>query len=338
MKAFPELTLRGKERRLRRLVWQALRQYPIRVVDLRLLGFFTNLLYQVRTADGQRLVLRVCAPGWRTDTDLFSEASWLQDLAQHPEIGAPRLCATNDGQWLARASLEGVEGERRCVLMNWVAGISLEKQLNADNLEKMGMLFASLHQKSLGFHPPPGFTTLRMSSPFGRGEQVILWDQAIRSSSAQRSDWEILDETRQRVERAFAGLYANPAGLRVIHNDLWHGNIKVRNGRLFPLDFEDTIWGYPVQDLAMALQDLMMDGPSEQFDTLQQALRKGYERLAPWPEQYENQIDLFRAGRMLWVANYVASYQAQYFGEHLERTARLLEPFLVTGRLRKMEH
>jgi Ser/Thr protein kinase RdoA (MazF antagonist) len=196
------------------------------------------------------------------------------------------------------------------------------------------MLFARLHGQSLEFKPIQGFTQLKMSGPFGRGEQVVLWDEAARATGAL-NDWAILDETRRRVEQAFAGLYADPCGLRVIHNDLWHGNIKVDGRWLRPLDFEDTVWGYPVQDLAMAIQDLMMDVAPQNFEPFRAALQRGYERLATWPEQVEHQIDLFRAGRMLWVANYVALNEQEYLGEHLGRTARLLEGFLETGRMHR---
>jgi Ser/Thr protein kinase RdoA (MazF antagonist) len=130
-------------------------------------------------------------------------------------------------------------------------------------------------------------------------------------------------------------LYADPAGLRVIHNDLWHGNIKVHQGRLHPLDFEDTIWGYPVQDIAMALQDLMVDVERDAYAPLQIAFRRGYESVCSWPERYESQIDTFRAGRMLWVANYVARFERNYLTEHVEWLAEQFGRFLATGVIRK---
>jgi Ser/Thr protein kinase RdoA (MazF antagonist) len=123
--------------------------------------------------------------------------------------------------------------------------------------------------------------------------------------------------------------------LQVIHNDLHHENIKVSRGRLRPFDFEDTIWGYPVQDIAMAMQDLMTDVAPKAYDPLLGAFRRGYETLAPWPEAYEGQIDAFRAGRLFWVANYVARYQRRHLRQHVDWTAKLFERYLETGKLRK---
>jgi len=198
----------------------------------------------------------------------------------------------------------------------------------------MGVLFAQLHEATADLCPPPGFTQRRMDNLYARDEEDVLLGPSCRDAFTPRTS-DVLERTLDRVRAAFAGRYAEPAGLRVIHNDLHHDNIKVDRGHLRPLDFEDTVWGYPVQDIAMALQDLMMDVAPDAYDPLQDAFRAGYERLCPWPETYPGQIDTFRAGRLIWVANYVARYQRKYLQKHLEWTARLLEPYLETGALRR---
>jgi len=181
-----------------------------------------------------------------------------------------------------------------------------------------------------------GFTRLKMDHFLARGEEDELFSDA-RMEEYPRHSRMVLMQAKERVEQAFRQLYADPAGLRVIHNDLWHDNIKVFRGRLHPLDFEDTIWGYPVQDLAMALQDLMTDVKPEQFEPLQAALRQGYESRLPWPESFNNQIDIFRAGRMLWVANYVARFERKYLGKHIDWLTGQFERFHESGIVRKME-
>ena len=136
------------------------------------------------------------------------------------------------------------------------------------------------------------------------------------------------------MDTAYARLYADPAGLRVIHHDLHHENIKIYRRRLHPLDFEDTAWGYPVQDIAMALQDLWLEVGAGAYEPLLAAFRRGYESLSsPWPEQYPGQIDTFRAGRMLWVANYVARFERPHLAGFIEQVAQRFEKFLIVNRL-----
>ena len=334
MKPFEQLTVRGRVRRMRKLAHNALQQYDLAYTDLRLVGWFTNLLFRVRTTANESYVLRICGPGWRTDEDRRAEVAWLQALNRDTDIGVPQPQAARNGEFLVEASAAGVPGSRRCVLMSWLPGTPLEKNLTVENLYKLGVLFARLHAHTENFTPPPDFTQRKMDRVLARDEADVLFTADCADAFTAHTR-DILERSSAKVVAAFAELYANPSSLQVIHNDLWHGNIKVYRGRLHPLDFEDTIWGYAVHDLAMALQDLMSDVSPEEFEPLQAALRAGYESLRPWPETYRGQIDTLRAGRTLWVANYVARFQRQHLKEHIDWLAPQLERFLETGLVRK---
>jgi Ser/Thr protein kinase RdoA (MazF antagonist) len=332
-KPFEKLTPRGRTRRLHHLALAALQQYDLEIDDVRLLGMFTNALFRVHTTDDQVYVIRLCSPGWRSETDIRSEIMWLTALAEQTDIGAPRPLPSRSGEFLIEASMPGAG--TRCVLMTWVPGRRLGKHLTPANLEKMGQLFARLHTFSATYTPPPGFTTRKMDRICARGEPDVLWGGEFTWDGVEPAARAILEQVKGRVDDAYRQLYASP-GLRVIHHDLWHDNIHLHRGHLYPLDFEDTVWGYPVQDIAMALQDLMDDTPPEAFEPLQAAFRRGYESLLPWPEAYVGEMDTFRAGRMLWVANWIADHQEEYLQKHLAWLARQFAPFLATNTLRKI--
>jgi len=340
MKPYPSLTRTGKIRRIRQAALLALTQYDLDVAKVHLLGWPTNMLFRVRAQENDgptcTYVLRACAPGWRTDSDLHSEASWLQAQARDTDIGAPQVIASRRGETLVTVEYDGLAGPARFMLMTWVPGVILGKHLTPENLEKMGRLFAQLHQYSADWTPPPGFTQRRLDSVYAREEADILFGAECQDafSPTNREVWE---QTWAQVQAVYATRYADPNGLRVIHHDLWHDNIKLYRGRLHPLDFEDTAWGYPVQDIAMALQDLMSDVDAQSFEPLQHAFRRGYEALSPWPERFPDEVDIFRAGRMIWVSNWVANFQRAHLQSHLEHFTHLLAHFLETGRLRKSQ-
>ncbi len=334
MKPFEQLKIQGQVRRMRALALAALANYELEIERIRLLGWFTNLLFRVDSVGGTSYVLRVCAPDWRTEIDLRSEVMWLKSLAQDEEIGAPVPQPTLSNEFILEVGAAGIPGTRRCLLMSWIPGIQLGKRLSEENLYKMGVLFARLHAQSAAFSPPAGFTNRKMSSPFARDEPQVLFNKDCKPFFNSHTR-DIFGKTKKAVDRAFADLYASPDGLQVIHNDLWHDNIKLYRGRLRPLDFEDTIWGYPVQDIAMALQDLMEAVKPELFEQFQRAFRDGYISRRTWPEEHPGQIDTFRAGRMLWVANYVAHKQRAYLREHIERITPIFSSYLETGLIRK---
>ena len=129
-------------------------QYDLKVSSLRLVGLFTNALFRVFTADGPSYLLRICAPGWRTDMDLLSEAAWLQALRAEAEIGAPVPVPARSGAFLVEARVEGLTGAQRGMVMSWIPGVLLAKRLTEGNLFEMGALFARLHAFSAHFSPP----------------------------------------------------------------------------------------------------------------------------------------------------------------------------------------
>jgi Ser/Thr protein kinase RdoA (MazF antagonist) len=334
MKPYEELTKRGKARRLRKLALKGLEAYDYEVIALRLLGMYTNTLFRFRIANGDQYVLRICSPGWRTETDIRSEVMWLLALDRDTDIGAPVPRPARNGDFVVKVGTDGVPEQRHCLVMTWIPGTQLEKALNEVNLYRMGELFARMHEHSASFYPPHGFSKRKMQVVLARDEEDALFSAACQDAFTPETR-AVIQRTRERVESAYERLYADPGDLRVIHHDLWHGNIKIHRGKLRPLDFEDTVWGYPVQDIAMALQDLMVDVEVEAYEPLMNAFRKGYESRLAWPETYDGQIDTFRAGRMLWVANYVARYERKYLKEHLDWLAKHFERYLEIGMIRK---
>jgi Ser/Thr protein kinase RdoA (MazF antagonist) len=334
MESFEQLTDRGQAKRLKSLVIRALDQYDMKVSDIQLVGLFTNAVFRLRTKSGRSYIMRVCQPGWRTKSDLISEIIWLQALSRDTDIRIPEPIPARNGEFFVETLVEGVPEVRRCVVLSWLPGALLATKLNEKNLYQMGVLFARLHEHGAVFVPPDGFTKRKMDSIYARDEPDVLFNEASQDAFMPETKV-VLRQTDARVKEAFAQLYRVPQGLQVIHNDLHHENIKIYYGHLYPFDFEDTIWGYPVQDVAMGLQDLMVDVDRDEYEPYQNAFREGYESLRNWPEHYEGQIDTFRAGRMLWVANYVARYERKYLRAHIDWLARQFEIYLDTGIIHK---
>ena len=130
----------------------------------------------------------------------------------------------------------------------------------------------------------------------------------------------------ERAEAAYAAM--DRADLRVIHCDLWHDNIKIHRGVLYPFDFEDTVWGFRAHDIAMAMLDLLETAGEERYPALLAAFKRGYSALLDWPA---DPIEPLQIGRMLWMINWVARNQAQWLGNMVERHVPAFEHFEKTG-------
>lgn len=62
---------------LRDLAWAALAERGMVVRRLRWMGRHTNHLFRCDTAAGERMGVRVCLPGGRSDAELDAELTWL---------------------------------------------------------------------------------------------------------------------------------------------------------------------------------------------------------------------------------------------------------------------
>jgi Ser/Thr protein kinase RdoA (MazF antagonist) len=163
---------------------------------------------------------------------------------------------------------------------------------------------------------------------FPNTEPVVLFDDSPDAplTLEQRT---VYHEAYQRVVEEVERLIRSRLPLYVIHNDLHMWNVKVAGDRLYALDFEDMMWGYPIQDIATTMYYFRW---REDFTSMLAAFRSGYESVQAWPESHSGQLDTFIMGRVLLLANYVAvsedSEDRAFAPEYIERVTHRLCSFL----------
>lgn len=300
MKNYYDLTNRGRARRLRQLAIAALADYDLDVKSVRLITNAFNGIFRVDAEDGHKYVLRVCRPD-ETENGLLqlrSEMIWLAALRRDTDLQVPEPLVTRRGEYVSTTQVDCVPEARHCVIFSWLPGRDLDEQLNIEALEQFGALVARLHRHAAEWTPPAAFSIRRYDTPFPF-ELPILFDDAHRAMLplARR---ELFASTVERVQAAINHLQASGAPMRVLHGDLHRWNAKFYRGRVSPFDFQEILWGWPVQDIAITLY--YFHGEAE-YPAWRAAFQRGYERLAAWPEAYPGEIDLFIAARGLMLAN-----------------------------------
>ncbi len=335
MKPLHELTQVGRGRRLRPLAEALLREYGIVPTSLKQMTDASNTIFRVSQASGEDCVLRMTAPKSCHGADeIQSEVAWLHALDQDTDIGIPAPIARLDGDYVSEVSLPAEETRMGCALYGWVPGSMLAERLTTDNVWRLGELMARLHVHAAMFCPPDGFRIRTFDRVFPYSvegfaglEPVVLFNQGVACplTDAQRAIYQqacqcVADEIEHMMQRG------DP--LRVIHNDLHVWNVKVTREKVYALDFEDMMWGHPIQDIATTLYYFRWQ---DTYETLLAAFRSGYESILPWPQAHHDQLDTLIMGRMLMLANYVAvsedSEDRAFAPEYLSR---------VEGRLREI--
>ena len=100
-------------------------------------------------------------------------------------------------------------------------------------------------------------------------------------------------------------------------------------GVLAPIDFEDLMYGWPVQDIATTLHDFMS---RKDYKKLRAAFQQGYISHSPWPERYPGEVDAFIAARGVGLVNFILQdpnpdwrAKTESFVQTIEKRLRFLE-------------
>jgi len=324
MKPYASLTVHGQALRLRRLALTALQQYPLEVAHLRLISNDFNGIFRVDTRDGQKLILRVTLPeSGHTHDHLVAEMDWLAALARDTDLSLPRPLPSRDGSLVVEAQAEGVPQPRLCEIFSWVPGKDLAENMHTDNIAKLGELMAQLHLHAGTYQPPNPLSLLQFDRPFPFPEPVVMFEERFTAlfPPARRSIFEqAIAWTQESINR----LQASGEAMRILHNDLHQWNVRVFRGKLSPIDFEDLMLGWPVQDIATTLYYF----PADNYAALRTAFQEGYTRRCPWPERHPGEIDSFVAARGFGLANFILNDPNPAWrsraGEFIERVEKQL--------------
>lgn len=301
MKLFSSLTERGQALRLRQLALNALTQYDLDVSRVRLITNDMNGIFRVDTTDGQKFVLRVTLPeGGHTLDHVTAEMDWLAALARDTYLCVPRPILVKNGDLVVEASAVGVPEPRLCAVFSWVPGKDLADDLSPNNMAKLGELMARLHQHALIYRPSKALSLLKFDKVFPFPEPVILFEDAY-SDLLPPERRAIYEQGIAWAQESIDRLKASAEPMRILHGDLHQWNVRVSRGVFSPIDFEDLMLGWLVQDIATTLYYFL----DESYSVFREAFQTGYTRIAPWPERHSGEIDSFIAARGLGMANFV---------------------------------
>lgn len=287
----------------------------------------TNTIFRVDSANGHRYALRICTPGEHTLEDNLAEVAWLTALARDTQLNVATPILNQTGEYVTLAHAEGVPEERRCILFSWIPGEVLEHQLSEPNYWKLGLAAALLHNHAANFVMPADLRPMRWDRVFyWPGEPIVVFESAYDHlfPPARR---ELIREVINSTEPVLQKLYRDTSNAMVIHGDLHVWNVHVRYNELYLLDFEDLLWGYPAQDVAITLsygQDW------EHYAALRAAFEEGYCSLRSWPIESEHQLQSLIAARRLMFVNYAAhtlSDAKAYIEEVCQKLAGRLDCF-----------
>lgn len=292
-------------------VREALRRYPLTVLETRLVAESFNTVYRIRAVEGD-FALRVGpSRGIHRAGAIDAEAAWTTQL-RSADVTVPRVVRTVDG---AAGVADATGSGRRAAVLTWAAGTAIPEPASDAQIAMLGELSARLHSATPTSETPPGgvldareplaFAVPDVLSTLPKRFRELFLGCAAHAREQLASMWSSTEETP-----------------RIIHFDLTPRNVVTgRTGTMLPIDFEDLAWGHRVQDIAHSLYGI---GRGELSNRAVDAFRSGYERRLSWPDVSERLLgDLFTA-RRLGMVNLAVFLGRPGLDAYLERHATAL--------------
>lgn len=250
------------------------------------LNSFENRVYMMETEDDVRIVSKFYRPGRWTEEQILEEHQFLSDLADN-EVP---VCPTRrfpDGE-----TLKEKNGIMYCLFD--ARGGRAPDELGDENVERMGMLVARMHNVGAGRQT---VHRLRITS------ETYIWNNIAwleeHGTLPPKVATRYVDSAAY-IASVFDEL-ADGVPVHRIHGDCHLGNLLLRDDVFHILDFDDMLVGPAVQDLWLSLP-----GRDDYTRHQRECFLEGYERFREFDRSTLRLIEPLRGLRMIHYATWLA--------------------------------
>jgi Ser/Thr protein kinase RdoA (MazF antagonist) len=277
--------------------FEALRRYDVSPQRVRLAAESFNSIFRVTTASAVYALRVGAALQIHPEGTAAVEAAWHRRLRQQG-VCVPDVLANTDGEFATLVgNARAGHGPSVCLLFEWVAGRSLRTCMTGRRAAALGRLSAQLQQDAAQWSPAGAQDVLR-------ADRVLYWQlpDQLAAAGDRFGVGTLFTDAAARAQRVVDALWQNPPHRpHLVHGDLTPQNVIVSPPHgLVPIDFQDTILGFEVQDLSISVSALrrLPDG-----DRLTAAFRAGYGEVRQWPDVSPALFDSLIAARALHQLN-----------------------------------
>jgi Ser/Thr protein kinase RdoA (MazF antagonist) len=278
---------------------QALEAYPLQPVEVTFLQHSENLTFKVEANEGTYL-LRLHAPV----TPAFgnhganvlavnSEMLWLEALRR------ARFPVPTPVKTLKRDYVTRVEGVNATVL-KWQSGEILTREMETESTAtQIGSLVGRLHQQSMRWDQPKGFTRPRRDAAYFEQAMLSLWP-AVEDGRISAQDYKALQTSISWLSGEIRNLSQTRMTSGLLHGDLHRGNFLLHRGKIRLIDFSMSAFGHFAYDLGTCLSNVR--------SAYHPAFWEAYKRYMTLPRDSERLIEAYFLGSYvvtfsLWISD-----------------------------------
>ncbi len=326
MKVYDDLSPQGKKLRLRKVIEIGLKSYDLDIVQFHFFEEATNMLYKCLASDGSLYMLKIFDEINSTYEDNLVEVFMIDTLRDHSDLFLPEIIAARDGQEIVSIESKYTDTPKRMVIYKWVSGISFDGNETLDGFYALGQSMAKMHMATAGLRVPDSLFPKRFDKVYYFKDEKAVYHEEKYKAFVSDEFKEIMDKLVPYTDTYLANLFKKD-GMQLIHGDLNPWNVMIDDGNISVIDFEDTSYGYAVQDIGITLFYYRFD-ENFVYQDLKDKLFEGYRSVCPLPEMSEEDIEMIILARRLNFMNYIlliSDDPKEYIDINLKRVKIVME-------------
>ncbi|WP_282940182.1 phosphotransferase [Paenibacillus sp. RC67] len=277
--------------RARQVALLALQKYDVNWEHIHYNQLSDTITFKIEAEDDECFLMRIHSD-MMTQEEILSEVMVLNALSPCVDFSIPEGIASRDGSYVLEIHTEQGYHNPSVTLMRWVNGELASGKLTDSRVFNIGIMTAKLHEASMRFVPPTGFTrptwgedSFRCDmTKLGQYYNVFLSDEA----------WKSYQAAADKIISELGVMHQTNENYGFIHSDLHIGNLVFNGDEVSPIDFGRCGYGYFLYDVAGAILGLY---PQQRVLFIQ-----GYESARKLQEHYVSHLECFFV--MFMIENY----------------------------------
>jgi len=292
MTKFADLTIEQQIDTMLPLAKEIMDGFDLGECELESINHEFNSTFKVTAASGEHYALRINVNSQRTLPNLKAEIFWVEQLAHVEGLMVPTPVKNASGEYISKAWHPMLERDLFAVLFTWLEGEELGDEPTEEMMRATGRAVARMHIASRETQLPAGAELATVDDMFwGNTDSITPSDQLTAEDKAT------LAGAIERIESTTKAMYARTT-TQLLHADVHPWNVMWHDGDVAVFDFDDCVIGIPAQDIAVTLY--YNDTPEQDA-----AFLAGYQEIAPLPDYTEEEMQILRLQRRIFLLSYI---------------------------------
>jgi len=285
---------------LKLIAQEALKQYELKCNSVEFMVEETNMFFKVTCKDGTNYALKIFQEESSSLDDNRAEIYFLNQLKY---IETSEVIKNKHGEGITIVKSKHTDIPKRVAIYTWLEGEDFEGNETEELFTKVGELAAMLHLQTMGLNIPADIKPKKWDKVFYYEGEEPVYKQGKYAEFVDEETIEVMDKIIPYLNTKLSDFY-NKDLPQLLHADLNPWNIKVHEGKLRLLDFEEAMLAYPVHDIAIMLYYYRYS-KSWRYEKVKKLVISGYKKIIPQVRFDDEDLETLMIARRVNFLNYV---------------------------------